>query len=328
MIMDISIRPMKKEEESFCYTQEQKLMEESGCIGHLRADMDTNGKGFFSSWDDHCADKKTQAFKTEFDEFINALRCDEQYGELLKDRSSLASYCYDNAEKRLDDDRSYGFRADAGEYSYMLRLNPNKGDYNLYCYAYERQALDSQLRQLQDKAEIEGAPLYVHPAEHAREHDELPQYRASNKANTACKKALEDAINGNYRNNCLDSAMAFKQVSDVFGRDRVVYVLANSVRQKSWDGRISDKNKAWAQTIPVHENKDSWGTDRNCYFVVDQAHTGLLDLLVTHVRKELEKEKEQPQKKPSVLGKLQKFEAPSAAEPMKGAVKKSKEAEL
>jgi hypothetical protein len=176
--------------------------------------------------------------------------------------------------------------------------------------------------------EKEDAPLYIYPAEYAREHDEMSQYRASNKANSACKKALEEAINDNYRNNCLDSAMALKQVSDVFGRDRIVYVLANSVRQKSWDGRISDKNKAWAQTIPVHENKDSWGTDRNCYFVVDQAHTGLLDLLVTHVRKELEKEKEQPQKKPSVLGKLQKVEAPSAAEPMKGAAKKSKEAEL
>ena len=174
----------------------------------------------------------------------------------------------------------------------------------------------------------EETPLYVYPAEYAREHDELPQYHASNKANVACKKALEEAINGNYRNNCLDSATAFKQVSDVFGRDRVVYVLANSVRQKSWDERISEKNKAWAETIPVQENKDSWGTDRNCYFVADQAHTGLLDLLVSHVRKVLEKEKEQPQKKPSVLGKLQKVEAPSVAEPVKGAVKKSKEAEL
>ena len=114
----------------------------------------------------------------------------------------------------------------------------------------------------------------------------------------------------------------------MFGRDRVVYVLANSVRQKSWDGRIDHRNKAWAQTIPVEENKDAWGTDRNCYFVVDQAHTGLLDLLVTHVRKELEKEKEQPQKKPSVLGKLQSFEAPSASEAVRNSVKKSKEAEL
>ena len=100
--MDISIRPMKKEEEAFCYTQEQKLMEASGCIGHLRADMDTNGKGFFTSWDDFRKDLKTDEFKAEFDNVINALRFDTQYGGVLKDRSSLTSYCYSHPESGFD----------------------------------------------------------------------------------------------------------------------------------------------------------------------------------------------------------------------------------
>ena len=39
------------------------------------------------------------------------------------------------------------------------------------------------------------------------------------------------------------------------------------------------------------------------HFVVDQAHTGLVDLFVTHFRKELEKAPRE--KKPSVLKKLQ-----------------------
>lgn len=39
-------------------------------------------------------------------------------------------------------------------------------------------------------------------------------------------------------------------------------------------------------------------------FVVDQAHTGLVDLFVTHFRKELEKGP--MEKKPSVLERLQK----------------------
>lgn len=130
-----------------------------------------------------------------------------------------------------------------------------------------------------------GAPVYIYPAKYAREHDELTQYRASNDANVACKKALERSINGNYRENCLDTATVFKQVAGEFGYDRVAYVLANTVRQKDWDGRISRENKEWAKTIPIYENPDAWGTDCNCYFVVDQAHTGLIDLLVTYVRK-------------------------------------------
>ncbi len=32
------------------------------------------GKGFFSSWTDHRGDLKTQAFKNEFDEVLNAFR--------------------------------------------------------------------------------------------------------------------------------------------------------------------------------------------------------------------------------------------------------------
>lgn len=63
-------------------------------------------------------------------------------------------------------------------------------------------------------------------------------------------------------------------------------MLANTVRQKDWDGRISNDNKAWAQTIPVFENPDAWGNDRNCAFVVDRPHTGLTDLFINQARHE------------------------------------------
>lgn len=39
-----------------------------GLIGHLRADMDTDGNGFFSSWFDFREELKTDEFKAEFDE--------------------------------------------------------------------------------------------------------------------------------------------------------------------------------------------------------------------------------------------------------------------
>lgn len=40
------------------------------------------------------------------------------------------------------------------------------------------------------------------------------------------------------------------------------------------------------------------------YFVVDQAHPGLVDLFVSHFRKEQEHSKTTPEKKPSVRAKL------------------------
>lgn len=148
-------------------------------------------------------------------------------------------------------------------------------------------------------------PVYRQSAAYAREHDELPDFRASNKANIACKEVIEKAINCNYRDNCLDSKSAFAQVAEMFGTERLKYVLAVTVRQKDWDGRISHENKAWAKTVPVADNQDAFGSDRNCYFVVDQAHTGLVDLLVTYARKQFAAEKDAPVKKPSVLDKLQ-----------------------
>ena len=42
-------------------------------------------------------------------------------------------------------------------------------------------------------------PVYKYPAAYARENDELEQYRASYKANVACKDAIETAIRDNYQ---------------------------------------------------------------------------------------------------------------------------------
>lgn len=70
--MDIQI--LKPEERNYTYSQSQQISMQTGCIGHLRADMDTNGEGFFSSWDDFRKDLKTQVFKDEFDDVINELR--------------------------------------------------------------------------------------------------------------------------------------------------------------------------------------------------------------------------------------------------------------
>ena len=144
-MIELKIKEMIPQEQMYSYTQSMQIMSQTGCIGHLRADMDSNGKGFFSSWDDHRADLKTQDFKDEFDEVINALRFDPAYGDILKDRSSLSKYCYSHPESSFGNDREYGIRLDTEGYAYLMRLNPNKGEYNLYCYCYKRDWLDRHM---------------------------------------------------------------------------------------------------------------------------------------------------------------------------------------
>lgn len=144
--MDYTIRLMKPEEYNFAYTQKQEIMDDSACIGHLRVDMGSNGKGFFTSWDDHRPELKSPEFKAEFDVLINTLRENRDNGCFMKDRDSLKKFCYKFPESKITDDgREFGFRVDTDDYAYMLRLNPNRGEYAAYVYAYERDLLDFYL---------------------------------------------------------------------------------------------------------------------------------------------------------------------------------------
>lgn len=172
-------------------------------------------------------------------------------------------------------------------------------------------------REQEAKLALLQLPVYPYPASYAHEHGELEQYRASHKANIACRDAIDTAIADHYRDNRLGND-AVKQVVEQFGYDRTLYVLANTVRQKDWDGRISRNNKEWAKTIPVYEDKDSWGGDRRCEFVVDKAHTGLMDLFTTQARREylltqpLTKEDIQ-QEAARLLGRLQEPSQPNSS---------------
>ncbi len=127
--------------------------------------------------------------------------------------------------------------------------------------------------------------LYQFSGDYAREHNEIEQYRASCKANIACKEAIETAIRDNYHDNCLGKDAA-KQVANQFGYERTFFVLAETVREKDWDGRISRDNKDWAKTVPAFVDKDSWGKDRNLYLVVDTVNPGLTDIFINQARHE------------------------------------------
>ena len=147
------------------------------------------------------------------------------------------------------------------------------------------------------QAELRAASLYLHSAAYASEHGEMAQYQASYQASLTCKEAIEQAISIHYGDNRLDTQAAAQEVLEKFGPERVQLILANTIRHKDGDGRISRDNKAWAKTIPMPEDSD---TSRHyAYLVVDQVNPGLTDLLTRQVRKTL-----QAPEKSSVLEKL------------------------
>ena len=151
----------------------------------------------------------------------------------------------------------------------------------------------------QSQADVQ---VYPYSAEVAEREGDLDWYRQSTKLNVACKEAIENAISRHYRNNTLDS-VAVQNVVAQFGWPRTAFVLANTVRNKDWDARISHDNKDWAKRIPIYPDVNTFGEDKRLRYVVD-SHAGLTDLFITALRREYQQQKDQPEK-PSVREKLQ-----------------------
>ena len=141
--MSFELKAMREAEQLYTYHQSDQISSQCGLIGYLRADMDTDGKGFFSSWNDFRKDLKTDEFNAEFDSMINTYR---EKGNFLADRSTLSRFCYESALQYEKDERSFGVRLDSENYAYLCRLNPHKGEYNLYCYCYKKDWLDDHIR--------------------------------------------------------------------------------------------------------------------------------------------------------------------------------------
>ena len=131
----------------YSYTQSQQLIMQSGNIGYLRADMDSNGMGFYTTWNDYRPSYNTQEFKDELDKVIDTFRKDERFGKFLGNRNLLKVFCWKHPEARIPYSAdSFVFRADTKDYTFLLRLNPNRGEYNLYCYCYRRDSLERHMK--------------------------------------------------------------------------------------------------------------------------------------------------------------------------------------
>lgn len=60
----------------------------------------------------------------------------------------MAKVCYSTPESKMGTVQNYyGFRVDTEKFSYLMRVTPDKGEYNLYCYCYRRDWLDDHMKQ-------------------------------------------------------------------------------------------------------------------------------------------------------------------------------------
>ena len=136
--MELTMRTATPAERLYTYGQSTQIEGQTGCIGHLRADMGDDGKGFFKTWVDHRQNLGTEEFHADFESVLNSLIGDEQYGGFLKSRDAMRDFCQKHPESGFNEGFAFGFRTDTPQYSYLIRLNPYKGEENLFIYCYRR----------------------------------------------------------------------------------------------------------------------------------------------------------------------------------------------
>ena len=112
--------------------------------------------------------------------------------------------------------------------------------------------------------------LYTDSAAYARDHDQLPFWRESHKANIACRNAIEDAIRQNFDGMHLNPD-CLQPILEEYGYKRTAWILANTLHKLKWDGRFSPANKQWAERIfiPADLNHNSDDVIRSHPAVLD-----------------------------------------------------------
>ena len=127
-------------------------------------------------------------------------------------------------------------------------------------------------------------PVYKGTLAQAMGERDVDAYLDSRKLNIDCKKAIEEAIRENFDGLHLEQDAA-KEVVERFGEERMNFVMANTIRELSHDGRFSRQNKDWAEHIEVPENI-SRGRNLNLDYVIE-SHPAVLDGFIDMARAEI-----------------------------------------
>lgn len=161
------------------------------------------------------------------------------------------------------------------------RYNENTASRNVFYYAKEMEPMIARdaLKEMEKAvtAYAESNEVYVQPASYARTHGELDIYRASNRLNRECAKAVAGAINENWDGSRVNPAGA-TGIIEQYGEKRVGIILANTVCRMSGDARISRSNRDWAEALPKLDRGDEWLID---------AHPVKLDSFIDAARHEI-----------------------------------------
>lgn len=146
--MDMTLRPVAPAERLYAYKQSADIGSHCGAVGCLRGDMGEDGQAFHTTWENCYGHLWTTGFLADREKVLDALRLDERYGGVLKDRDTLTAYCGEHPESDMGRcDQEYAFRLDTEQYTYFLRLCPGSLEFDFELFPYRRDLFDLHMEQ-------------------------------------------------------------------------------------------------------------------------------------------------------------------------------------
>lgn len=124
----------------------------------------------------------------------------------------------------------------------------------------------------------ERALLYRYSLQEAVRCGEKALWKESYHENCVCARSIEVSIRENFDGMFLKQDCA-KSIISRFGFERVMWVLANTVKEKYQDGRFSADNREWARSFFIPR-------ENHCRDYSVKSHPTVLDGFINQVRKE------------------------------------------
>ena len=206
------------------------------------------------------------------------------YSERLRDATTL-----DNLFERFNVERPNDFTGHSMSVSDVIVMNRGGRLTAYYVDSFgftELPDFVAQRAEMLNANPVKAYPeVYMGTLEKAMQERNVDAYLDSRKLNIDCKNAIEQAITENFDGMSLTPDTA-TGVIEKYGEERVAFVLANTLKQLSYDGRFSDGNKRWADGIDVPENI-SRGIDLNRDYIVSSHPTvlnGFIDMARNEIR--------------------------------------------
>ena len=153
--MKEKIRAVLPDEEERCmFYSDSTAVFADAAVGYLRMDFGKTGSEFWQTWHGKNGSLTDSTFIREINSVLAELRKD-----LLKNRSAMEKYIREHDGLPIaayDYHTGKGFKFETENNVFYLRCTPMPGDYDCYCYGYNKMALEQALTAEQDELQTMG----------------------------------------------------------------------------------------------------------------------------------------------------------------------------